>query len=196
MAGGRNNDFGLFDATGGGGGGGGSTAVIIVGTGTCSSYRCGVGNISSQDYSASLGGNSNITTSCYGTITGGFINCIYSSGCFSNISGGKCNYTDSCTSFTGSGYKNRAAGICPSAISTNNIFIGNGCCNTSTSNNSSVLNGFLNLAQGVSSFIGNGNSNTVSSNCGAVLNGYSNSVYNNISFIGTGVGNTIYNEYR
>ena len=52
----QNGFFGSVVSCGGGGGGNG---IIVLGTGTCSSYRCKVGNVSSGVYSAALGGRCN-----------------------------------------------------------------------------------------------------------------------------------------
>ena len=63
--------------------------VEVLGSGTCSTYRCCVNNLSAGAYSASLGGRSNSASGNCSAIVGGFLNS--ASDCYSFISGGSSN---------------------------------------------------------------------------------------------------------
>jgi len=78
----RNSGFFNGGTSGGGGGGG----VIILGSGSCSSVRCGSNNTATCDFSTASGGYNNTSSGYASTISGGYANS--ASGCFSNISGG------------------------------------------------------------------------------------------------------------
>ena len=69
--------------------GGGGSGVEILGTGTCSTYRCAVSNIASGPYSASLGGQCNTAGGTHTFVGGGFSNCAV--GCAGTVAGGTLN---------------------------------------------------------------------------------------------------------
>ena len=49
----------------------GVSSIYTLGSGTCSSLRCGVSNTASGNYSASLGGRLNCATGVFSSVVGG-----------------------------------------------------------------------------------------------------------------------------
>jgi hypothetical protein len=174
-------------------------AVEILGSGTCSTYRCGVNNVASGNYSASLSGCFNSTTSCYSVISGGANNTVSGLG-YNSISGGQFNNVSGCGAVITGGFRNTSAGI----ASTVNA----GTCNTSQGNNSSVAGGCGNASTGGNSMIGGGQGNSAFGCNSSVVGGLNNlictsSLYSSIAggsfntvigcdaFIGGGLCNTV-----
>ena len=52
----------------------GVESLYVLGSGTCSSLRCGVGNLASGNCSASLGGSLNCATGVASSVVGGCVN--------------------------------------------------------------------------------------------------------------------------
>jgi len=200
---------------GGGGGGGG---IMVVGTGCCSTIRCGVNNIASGCYSAAAfgqcntaGGNSN------NIVLGGQCNIIYTKNSYSTISNGCCNtatgsystilngsfntasgrystISNGCFNISSGTYSTISNGVC-NTTSGRYSTISNGNCNITCCNFSTVLNGNYNTASGYSSTILNGNYNTASVYSTTVLNGVCNTASGNYSTILNGYCNNASGNY-
>jgi hypothetical protein len=127
-----------------------STApIIVLGSGCCSTLRCGVGNCASGcysfagggsgncasgEYSFAGGGASNFASGLASFLGGGQINCAL--GSFSFAGGGTCNRALGCYSFVGGGDSNCACGL--------GSFVGSGVCNTVSSSFSGAVGCCLN----------------------------------------------------
>lgn len=172
------NSTGSFGFSGGGsviccGGGGGGCEIIVLGSGVCSSQRCGSNNNASGDYSTAFG-RCNFASGEYSTASG---YCNTASGSastsFGIINSASGNYT-----FIGGGQHN-----CTFSTYAPNSFIGGGIFNCICSSDSVIVGGLFNTilqgGDGSGTFIGAGLCNTVSN--------YGNSN----SFIGGGNNNTI-----
>lgn len=121
--------------------------IIVLGSGTCSTMRCGVSNTATGACSAALSGSSNTATNPGAVIAGGESNA--ASGFYSTIAGGRNNTSSNYTSFVGSGICNRATGF-----------------------RSSIVGGIKNLNNAIDSFIGGGNcNNTCNSTSGCLSYG-------------------------
>ena len=142
-----------------------SSQIITLGSGTCSTLRCGVGNGASGNYSSSLSGCYNNAAQPFASIVGGL--CNTANGSFTFIGNGICNYiTNSASSCcaTGAvvvgGIGNNTCGgtfslasccftvaptICNAGIYS---FIGGGFQNSATGSGSAVLGGCANTASG------------------------------------------------
>ena len=86
----------------------GVQSLYVLGSGTCSSLRCGVGNTASGNYSASLGGRLNCATGTFGAVVGG---CCNVAGNYSVAVGGCSNTSNGTSSFIGAG-RNNSSIIC------------------------------------------------------------------------------------
>jgi len=188
-------------------------AVIVLGSGTCSTLRCGVNNSASGNYSASLGGSFNCSSGTNSVIVGGIGN--YASGnksfigggCYncstgtdSVIGGGVCNFLkntngaiDVVGSVIGGGVGNNTSGGTWSGTSFSSqptpsdtlcfTFIGGGFQNASKGCGSSIGGGLQNIAIGIGSTILGGNTNCSVDNYTTIGGGQQNN--------SCGIGSTI-----
>ena len=177
--------------------------VVILGTGTCSTVRCGVNNLASGDYSGSFGGQCN-TSSGYGSvILGGDRNFAQASNSF--VGGGRCNNV--CNSVSGNngfgsvvvgGVGNNTVGgtynfttnsftVAPTICNTGaRTFIGGGFQNKTSANSSVVVGGYQNTASAIYTFIGGGALNNATIGYATVAGGFVNNALGNSSFVGGG----------
>jgi hypothetical protein len=172
---------------------------MVSGTGVNSTIRRNSSNISSGNYSASLGGLSNSATTNYSTVVGGYKN-IISGGTHSFIGGGYKNTASGYYSFIGGGYCNVVSGYYGRSIvvggkyntsSGRDSFIGGGQSNCAGYISSSVVGGELNCSLCRGSFVGGGTNNTVSGGCSSIVAGQSNVLSAPWSFIGGGYRNNV-----
>lgn len=171
--------------------------VETLGAGTCSTYRCCVGNLSNGDYSASLGGFTNVVESAYSAIVGGSNNTI--SGSYSSILGGSMHCISGAYSNISGGFTNDIQGDCSSisgghnnTIILSHSFIGGGECNTASAYFDVIVGGSENTTNGTSlGFIGNGVSNSVLGQKSSILNGTCNIINGSDSSILGGCTNVI-----
>ena len=180
-------------------------SVEVLGSGTCSTLRCGNNNISSGNCSASLGGNNNSTLSPNSTIVGGSTNTIcfnnadtnsfIGSGSFNTINssnsvifGGTCINANFNQCFSGGGLGTTIiGGQCHNVSSVNSglfSFIGGGFCNQALGNISSVnsgcniviLGGFCNYVCNCGTSIGGGCCNCNTRSVSSIIGGFCNSI--------------------
>lgn len=159
-------------------------SVHVLGSGTCSTIRCGVNNSASGNYSASLGGQCNNVSSCYSSIVGGFCNCVKTNN-QSFIGSGQCNTLCASNSVILGGTKNNI--FCSSSFDYSFGSIGGGDCNI-------ICSDFITPTTPYS-FIGGGQSNLQQkvggvTRPGVIMGGFSNSNIANNS-IGGGKNNCI-----
>ena len=138
-----------------------STApIIVLGSGCCSTLRCGVGNCASGCYSFAGGGSGNCASGEYSFagggasnfagglssfLGGGQINCAL--GSFSFAGGGTCNRALGCYSFVGGGDSNCACGL--------GSFVGGGVCNTVSASFSGAVGCCLNACVAATFYVNN-----------------------------------------
>jgi hypothetical protein len=188
-------------------------AVVVLGSGTCSTLRCGVNNSASGNYSASLGGSFNCSSGTNSVVVGGIGNnasgdkSFIGGGCYncttgtdSVIGGGVCNFLkntngaiDVVGSVIGGGVGNNTSGGTWSGTSFSSqptpsdsvcfTFIGGGFQNASKGCGSSIGGGLQNIAIGVGSTILGGNINCSVDNYTTIGGGQQNN--------SCGVGSTI-----
>jgi len=160
-----------------------SYATISGGYGNCSirgqgSYISGIDNVVCNGDNATIaGGFCNVIGfdpeftgpgyAPYSTISGGYLNKIYS--CSSVIGGGECN-------------SNGASGACST--------ISGGYCNTASGYSATVSGGFCNLASCCNSTVSGGYRNTASYYGSAVGGGYCNTASCDNTTVGGGAANT------
>jgi hypothetical protein len=87
----------------------GVQSLYVLGSGTCSSLRCGVGNLASGNYSASLGGQLNCATGIFSMVGGGCGN--RATGYASIVGGGTFNTASGTASLVVGGQSNTASGL-------------------------------------------------------------------------------------
>ena len=140
-----------------------AAGIMVLGTGICSTIRCGVCNTANCTYSAALSGFTNSANGSFSVISGGRQNSIgtgLGQDSISTISGGYSN--------TISAYRNCS-------------FIGGGILN-------SISGGILNtIVGGATNTVSNGNFGFIGGGCGNTITGFEH------EFIGGGIGNTIAN---
>jgi hypothetical protein len=155
-----------------------SSEIITLGSGTCSTLRCGVGNGASGNYSSSLSGCYNNAAQPFASIVGGL--CNTANGSFTFIGNGICNYiTNSASSCCATGAvvvggigNNTCGGTF--SLATCNFTVAPTICNAGLY--SFIGGGFQNIASGCYSIIGGGCSNIASSCYSSVLGGFCNTV--------------------
>ena len=128
---------------------GGGSSIMVVGTGTLSTIRTGVGNSATANYSAALSGRYNAATNQFGVVAGGC-----------------CNVAAGNFSFVGGGYSN--------SVTNSNATIGGGNVNLASGNCSTIGGGDSNCTGGIYSTIGGGNKNSTFSKAGFIGGGYNN----------------------
>jgi len=138
--------------------------IIVLGSGTCSTMRCGVSNTATNACSAALSGSSNTTAGAGAVIAGGMNNT--ACGACSSITGGQTNQATGSFSAIGGGVNHLSSGV-TSSISGGNL-------NTASGNSSSVGGGISNTASGAGSRTGGGGCNTSSGNYSSILGGNCN----------------------
>jgi hypothetical protein len=129
-----------------------NSAIMVLGSGCCSTLRCGVGNCASGCYSFAGGGYGNCASGEYSFVGVGSGNC--ASGSYSFVGGGGGNCASGLASFLGGGQINCALGSFS--------FAGGGTSNGALGCYSFVGGGNSNCACGLGSFVGGGVCNTVS----------------------------------
>lgn len=177
-----------------------STSIMVVGSGTCSTIRCGVNNNAIGNCSFAGGGSCNVVCTQYSTISGGYGNTVsgyYGSifggvsnnatGTYSSIVGGFSNRASSTGSFTGGGYQNCSNGGLSSVVG--------GRFNVASSQFSSVVGGCSNTASADYAFIGGGQCNNSSNTYSSVVGGLCNIASGSGSFVGGGKNNTASFQY-
>ena len=185
-------------------------SIMVVGTGTCSTIRDGVGNTSAGARAAALGGISNTASAAYSTVVGGQNNtasCHWSfvgggytntaSAIYSTVVGGIFNAASGINSFVGGGYSSLASGTRSfvgggygNVASGPQSFVGGGTGNVASSIFSFVGGGLQNTASGTLSFVGGGGNNTASDGCSFVGGGFNNTAICQYSSVGGGYNNT------
>ena len=188
-------------------------AVVVLGSGTCSTLRCGVNNSASGNYSASLGGNLNCSSATNSVVVGGIGNnasgdkSFIGGGCYncntgtdSVIGGGVCNFLkntngaiDVVGSVIGGGVGNNTSGGTWSGTLFSSqptpsdsvcfTFIGGGFQNASKGCYASIGGGQQNIAIGIGSTILGGNLNCSVDNYTTIGGGQQNN--------SCGIGSTI-----
>ena len=179
-------------------------AVVVVGSGTCSTLRCGVNNSASGNYSASLGGSFNCSSATNSIVVGGIgnnasgNNSFIGGGCYNcttgsstTIGGGICNFIkntngslDLVGNVIGGGIGNNTRG---GTFGTNSFtsqptpsntscftFIGGGFQNNAQTNFTSIGGGQQNIAIGLGSTILGGTLNCSVGNCSTIGGGQQN----------------------
>ena len=133
-------------------------SIVVLGTGCCSTLRCGSTNTASGNFSTVFG-RCNTASNIYSTVSGGIRNT--ASGGAATIGGGLQN-TASCNFTTIGGGKNNTASNIYSTIS-------GGLQNTASNYHSTVSGGYNNTASGYDSGILAGRSNTASCACSFIV---------------------------
>ena len=179
-----------------------SLIIYSSGTGTNSTYRVGLNNVTSGNFSLVSGGYYNTTLDSYSTISGGY--------CNTTNSGSGCNFIGNGEFNTISAYYGRSVIVgggnnktYDGYRSVENNFIGGGSQNTSSGYFSTVVGGIENCSFGNCSFVGGGRDNIAfcrSTISGGRRNtaGTSGSVYSvniNGAYDGTGVAQGTYSVY-
>jgi hypothetical protein len=186
---------------------------MILGSGTCSTIRCGVTNVASGNYSAALSGLCNTASTTRSTISGGYFNTASdcdtfigggrqntASSFYATVVGGRQNTASAYYSFIGGGFGNTASG--------GYSFVGGGGNNKACGYKSFVGGGYLNIVNNCSlyGFIGGGKNNCICSfsnqqnltEGSVITGGTSNTIsgyYNEYNFIGGGISNSISGQY-
>jgi hypothetical protein len=173
-----------------------STApIIVLGSGCCSTLRCGVGNCASDCYSFAGGGSVNCAAGAYSFVGGGCNNKALSY--FTFVGSGNGNVASATNSFVGGGYNNTVYGTesfigggFSNTVSAAYSFVGGGRGNVASATNSFVVGGYNNSALSCFTFIGGGIGNAASGCCSFIGSGYGNFACGVGSFVGGGVCNT------
>jgi hypothetical protein len=188
------------------GGGGG---IIVLGSGNCSTLRCGVNNTASGNYSFAGGGLCNNVAGTASVVVSGCCNTISNgsgSSELASILGGGLNSINSTAKGATSNYSTIVSGACNTIIGSaacsavlsgacnivcgNNTLVAGGCGNTASAISASVSGGIGNLSCGNYSYIGGGKGNTASGLYAIVNGGLNNVACGNYSFVAGGGGNT------
>lgn len=150
-------------------------------------------NLSSNGYSFVGGGRFNTSSGNGSAVIGGF--CNIASGCFSSIVGGQRNCNQSYSSGTIAGGCYNRILISSSGIDGRYSFVGGGCNNRTSSNNSVIVGGSRNFScsgNNKSSFIGGGCCNAMNNGEYSVITGGRiNCMEGVASFIGGGICNSV-----
>jgi len=162
-----------------------TAAIMVLGTGCCSTVRCGVGNCASCTFSFAGGGCCNTASGVSSFVGSGFNN--QSTNLGSIVVGGDNNISSNQVSFIGNGQCNIACGDVS--------LISNGLLNVATTSYSTVINGRENVSCAAYSIVSNGKLNTASSNYSITLNGCNNKSCQFASTVINGLNNTASGSY-
>jgi hypothetical protein len=172
-------------------------SIVVLGAGSCSTQRCGMGNNASGVDSTALG-RSNVASGCFSTTSG---MCNTASGAYSTVFG-SCNRATAGAT-TALGYNNLACGFGSSvlggqasvannggvvvggflATSTDRSFVGQAAISNATAEGAVITGGANNNATGQVSFVGTGFNNTASAAYTGILGGGNNTASSRCSFI-------------